>query len=179
MPRPQRECPFAHCRCFHAYEVLPLALTDVAHRGRALRPGVPHDRRARAVLVHDDTPSQLRVDDLDLRRGGVDAVGRPDKSDVAALGGVAFADLVVVAFAVQSLHRHVLDVADVQVGVQGRFDREGVVVLVREGQGHVQFVPRGYVKTRAERVGVEGGRLARVVQLEGERGRGVVRGLRA
>ena len=179
MPRPQRECPFAHGRRLHAYEVLPLALTDVAHRGRALRPGVPHDRRARAVLVHDDTPSQLRVDDLDLRRGGVDAVGRPDKSDVAALGGVAFADLVVVAFAVQSLHRHVLDVADVQVGVQGRFDREGVVVLVREGQGDVQFVPRGYVKTRAERVGVEGGRLARVVQLEGERGRGVVRGLRA
>lgn len=63
--------------------------------------------------------------------------------------------------------------------MQGRFDREGVVVLVREGQGDVQFVPRGYVKTRAERVGVEGGRLARVVQLEGERGRGVVRGLRA
>ena len=60
--------------------------------------------------------------------------------------------------------------------MQGRLDREGVVVLVREGQGDVQFVPRGYVKACAERVGVEGGRLARVVQLEGERGRGVVRG---
>ena len=67
--------------------------------------------------MHDDTPSQLRVDDLDLRRGGVDAVGGANEGDVAALGGIALPDLVVVALAVQSLHRHVLDVADVQVGV--------------------------------------------------------------
>ena len=61
--------------------------------------------------------------------------------------------------------------------MQGRLDREGVVVLVREAQGHVQLGPGGDVQTRAEGVRVEGRGLARVVQLERKRGRGVVRGL--
>ena len=61
--------------------------------------------------------------------------------------------------------------------MQGGLDSEGVVVPVREGQGHVQLGTGGYVQARAEGVWVEGRGLARVVQLEGERGRGVDRGL--
>lgn len=95
------------------------------------------------------------------------------------MGGVALANLVVVALPVQALQCHVFHVSDVQVGVQGGLDRERMVVLVCEGEGHVQLGPGGDVQTRAEGVRVEGGGLARVVQLEGERGRGVVRGLRA
>jgi len=67
------------------------------------------------------------------------------------------------ALAVQALNRHVLDVADVQVGVQGGLNSEGVVVLVCERQGHVQLSPGGDVQTRAERVRIEGRGLARVV----------------
>ena len=152
--RPQRERPLAHRPGFDAYEVLPLALADVAHARRRLRPGIPHDRRARAVLVDDDASIELGVDDLNLLGCRVDAVGGADEGHVPDLGCETASDLVEVAGPVQALDRHVLDVADGQVGVHRRLDREGVIVFVRQGQAHVELGAGAHVEARAQRMGV-------------------------
>ena len=76
----------------------------------------------------------IRVHDVDGGGGHVDAVGRPHQGERPLLDGVAALGGVVVGRSVQAVDRDVLDVADCEVGVEGRFDGEGVVVVVDEGE---------------------------------------------
>mmetsp|Transcript_44115 Transcript_44115/g.110743 ORF Transcript_44115/g.110743 Transcript_44115/m.110743 type:complete len:215 (-) Transcript_44115:365-1009(-) len=140
LARRQRRGAAARLRGLQAHHVVVLLVAKVGRGLGLVDPGVPQHRVRQVLLLDDKRPVPL-VHDLDLVGGAqVDAVHL--LVDLDAVHGVvalhALVEVVEVVHLAQVLHRHVGDVGDGQVGVQGGGELHRLGAGVLHGHDHAE-----------------------------------------